>query len=76
MPANSLVRSPRGSWQFFRILADRIVECRRDGTIIEGADHSLAVLEPEVIVIHAAVSPELPGGKVKLPPSPGRKADP
>ena len=39
------VRSPRGSWQFFRILADRIVEIRRDGTIIEGLDHSLAVLE-------------------------------
>ena len=53
------VRSPRGSWQFFRILADRIVEIRRDGTIIEGADHSLAVLEPEVKVVHAVVSPEL-----------------
>jgi hypothetical protein len=39
------VRSPRGSWQFFRILADRIFECRRDGTIIVGVDHSLAVLE-------------------------------
>jgi len=70
------VRSPRGSWQFFRILADRIVECRRDGTTIEGAGHSLAVLEPEVIVIHAAGSPELPVGKMELPPSSGRKADP
>ena len=58
------VRSPRGSWQFFRILADRIVEIRRDGTIIEGLDHSLAVLELEVKVVHAGVSPELPVGKV------------
>jgi len=66
----------RGSWQFFRILADRIVECRRDGTIIEGADHSLAVLEPEGKVVHVAMSPELLVGKVELPPSPGRKADP
>ncbi|MDO8871571.1 MAG: hypothetical protein Q7V05_02430 [Methanoregula sp.] len=57
------VRSPRGSWQFFR-LADRIVEIRRDGTIIEGVDHSLAVLEPEVKVVRAVVSPELPVGKV------------
>ena len=57
------VRSPRGSWQFFRIIADRIVEIRRDGTIIEGADHSLAVLEPEVKVVHEAESPELPVGK-------------
>ena len=39
------VRSPRGSWQFFRILSDRIVEIRRDGTTIEGVDHSLEVLE-------------------------------
>jgi len=70
------VRSPRGIWQFFRILADRIVECRRDGTIIEGADHSLAVLEPEVIVVHVAVSPELPVGKEESPPNPGQKADP
>ena len=58
------VRSPRGSWQFVRILADRIVEIRRDGTIIEGADHPIAVPEPAVKVVHAAVSPELPGGKV------------
>ena len=58
------VRSPRGNWQFFRILADRIVEIRRDGTIIEGLDHSLAVLEPEVKVVRAGVSPELPAGKV------------
>jgi len=58
------VRSPRGSWQFFRILADRIVECRRDGTIIIGVDHSLAVLEPEVRIVHEEVSPELPVGKV------------
>ena len=70
------VRSPRGSWQFFRILADRIIEIRRDGTIIIGVDHSLAVLEPEVIVIHAAVNPELPVGKEESPPSPGQKADP
>lgn len=53
------VRSPRGSWQFFRILSDRIVECRRDGTTIEGADHSLTVLEPAVKGVHAVVSPEL-----------------
>jgi len=58
------VRSPRGIWQFFRILVDRIVECRRDGTIIEGVEHSLAVPEPEVKVILEVGSPELPGGKV------------
>ena len=38
------VRSPRGSWQFFRVLADRITELQRDGRIVEGADQSL--LEP------------------------------
>ena len=64
------VRSPRGSWQFFRILADRIVEIRRDGTIIEGVEHSLAVLEPEVTVVHAVVSPELPVGTVLSDPMP------
>ncbi len=53
------VRSPRGSWQFFRILADRIVEIRRDGTIIIGVDHSLADLGPEVKVVHEGVSPKL-----------------
>ena len=53
------VRSPRGSWQFFRILSDRIVEIRRDGTIIEGVDHSLADLEPEVKVVRAVGGPEL-----------------
>lgn len=56
------VRSPRGSWQFFRILADRIVEIRRDGTIVEGLDHSLAVLGPEVKVVRAVGSPEHQGG--------------
>jgi len=58
------VRSPRGSWQFFRILADRVVECQRDGTIIEGLDHSLAVLEPAVKVVFVTVNPELPVGKL------------
>jgi hypothetical protein len=51
------VRSPRGSWQFFRIAADRIVEIRNDGSIIEGTDHFLAVPERVVKVVQAAASP-------------------
>lgn len=51
------VRSPRGSWQFFRLLVDQIVEIRQNGTIIEEAIHSLAVLDPTVKVSKVAASP-------------------
>jgi hypothetical protein len=40
------IRLPRGEWQFFRILVDRIAEIREDGTIIEGTEHPMPVPEP------------------------------
>jgi hypothetical protein len=44
------VRSPRGSWQFFLIGNDRVVEIQADGTIIPGTDHPLVMPEPAVPV--------------------------
>ena len=39
------IHSPRGTWRFFRIPADKIVEIREDGSVIYGADFSFSVLE-------------------------------
>jgi hypothetical protein len=63
------VRSPRGSWQFFRILADRIVEIRQDGSVIIGADHLLDVLVPTFKIAPETVNP-LPAVAVSVNQNP------
>jgi len=40
------VRSPRGSWQFFLIGKDKVIEIQADGTIISGTDHPLMMPKP------------------------------
>jgi hypothetical protein len=39
------VRSPKGSWRFFRIISDRIIEIREDGSFIEGTEYLFSLLE-------------------------------
>ena len=52
------VRSPRGNWQFFRLVADRIVEIRKDGSVFEGPEFSHAV--PGVPVMGAGAPGPVP----------------
>jgi hypothetical protein len=54
------VRSPRGSWQFFLIGKDKIVEIQADGTIIPGTDHPLVMPKPKgpVALPAESISPQ------------------
>lgn len=59
------VRSPEGCWQFFRILGDRIIEIREDGTIFEGIDYPVAdagiLGKPPLTEKSAGEDPRSPG---------------
>jgi hypothetical protein len=58
--------SPHGTWQFFRITADAIIEIRSDGSMIPGTGTSLP--DPHPIL---PGGPGIPGpGKGVLPPVP------
>jgi hypothetical protein len=61
------VRSPRGSWQFFRLSVEQVVEIRRDGTIIPGAAHNMALIRPMARFVPAATTPVAPNEDVSPP---------